>query len=292
MTIVTHYAVKSQTSVVILKHRSFNDLPKHLKTELKHKLLDFIVNPSTATLAANPFSLHLLHFNSTIQYYRRAARDPRDSVRKEEIKAHGGKAGVGEIDLRRLHLTLTSLDQDKVQLNFILGVISSLRVQHDRFYRLVKGIVDPDQRDWLYLRVEEEYARFENQITYFKTSIEDVATRAQRLINSSARMAEEAMKESASVSTIAILTMISPPGTFVAGFLGTNLISGPDWPDSTSKSQTNDTRILISSQGWIYPAVTIPLTLLTFFVWYLWKLYAERLVNKRVAKDKVRDGDV
>lgn len=183
MTIVTHYDVKSQTSVVLLKHRSFNDLPESLKTELRTKLLDFIGNPSTAALAGDPFSLHLLHFNTTIQYYRRAARDPRDSVRKEEIKAHGGKSDIGEIDLRRLHLTLTSLDQDKVQLNFILGVISRLRLQHDRFYKLVKGVADPDERDWLYTRVEEEYDRFENQITYKKTSVEDVATRAQRLLD-------------------------------------------------------------------------------------------------------------
>ncbi|WEW59164.1 hypothetical protein PRK78_004633 [Emydomyces testavorans] len=316
MTIVTHYDVKSQATVILLKYRSFNDLPRPLKIDLKDKLLDFIVNPSTATLATNPFSLHLLHFNSAIQYYRRAARDPRDSVRKEEIKAHGGEADLSEIDLRRLHLTLTSLDQDKVQLNFILGVISSLRVQHDRFYRLVKGVRDPDQHDWLYTRVEEEYARFENQITYFKTSIEDVATRAQRLLDllfnlstrhsthSSARMAEESMKESASMSTIAIVTMIFLPGTFVAvrdeatslliptfaanGFLGTNLVGGPNAPDNKPRG----TRILVSSQWWIFPAVTIPLTLLTLLIWYSWKLYVERMVRRRIMMDKMKHGEV
>ncbi|KAF3479621.1 uncharacterized protein GIQ15_06597 [Arthroderma uncinatum] len=298
MTIVTHYDVKSQSSVILLKHRSFNDLPKSLKDELHDKLVDFILDPSTAALAGNPFALHLLHFNSTIQYYRRAARDPRDSVGKEEIKAHGGKSDLGEIDIRRLHLTLTSLDQDKLQLNFILGVLSRLRLQHDRFYKLVKCTPDPDNRDWLYTRVEEEYDRFENQITYFKTSIENVATRAQRLLDLlfnlstrhsthfSARMAEEAMKESASMSTIAIMTMVFLPGTFVAGFLGTNLVGGPGQSDGGSAGGKNgSTNILLSSQWWIYPAATIPLTLLTFLLWYLWKVYAERMVNKRILKD-------
>ncbi|KAM5429262.1 hypothetical protein McanCB56680_007458 [Microsporum canis] len=303
MTIVTHYDVKSQSSIILLKHRSFNDLPKSLKDELHDKLIDFILDPSTASLAGNPFALHLLHFNSTIQYYRRAARDPRDSVGKEEIKAHGGSSDLGEIDIRRLHLTLTSLDQDKLQLNFILGVLSRLRKQHDQFYRMVKGTPDPDSRDWLYTRVEEEYDRFENQITYFKTSIENVATRAQRLLDLlfnlstrhsthfSARMAEEAMKESASMSTIAIMTMVFLPGTFVAGFLGTNLVSGPGQSDGPSMKNSNTT-IVISSQWWIFPVATIPLTLLTFLLWYLWKVYAERMVNKRILKDIHMQGEV
>ncbi|EZF22454.1 hypothetical protein H112_04656 [Trichophyton rubrum D6] len=304
MTIVTHYDVKSQSSVILLKHRSFNDLPKALKDELHDKLVDFILNPSTAALAGNPFALHLLHFNSTIQYYRRAARDPRDSVRKEEIKAHGGSSGLEEINIQRLHLTLTSLDQDKLQLNFILGVLARLRKQHDQFYRMVKGAPDVDSRDWLYTRVEEEYDRFENQITYFKTSIEDVAARAQRLLDLlfnlstrhsthfSSRMAEEAMKESASMSTIAIMTMVFLPGTFVAGFLGTNLVSGPGQADGSSTKTGNSTTITISSQWWIFPAATIPLTLLTFLLWYLWKVYAERMVNKRILKDKRMQGEV
>ncbi|EFR01093.1 hypothetical protein MGYG_04097 [Nannizzia gypsea CBS 118893] len=260
MTIVTHYDVKSQSSVILLKHRSFNDLPKALKDELDDKLVDFILNPSTAALAGNPFALHLLHFNSTIQYYRRAARDPRDSVRKEEVKAHGGSSDLGEINIQRLHLTLTSLDQDKLQLNFILGVLSRLRKQHDQFYRMVKGTPDPDNRDWLYTRVEEEYDRFENQITYFKTSIEDVATRAQRLLD--------------------------------LGFLGTNLVGGPSQSDGPSGKSGNSTTITMSSQWWIYPAVTIPLTLLTFLFWYLWKVYAERMVNKRILKDKRMQSEV
>lgn len=111
VTVVTRYDAKSQTNLILLKCRSFNDLPGHLKNELTEKFKGLVQQPSTKALASNPLALHLLIFNSTIQYYRRVARDPRDSVRAEEVKAHQGVKELSEIDLRSLHLTLTSLDQ-------------------------------------------------------------------------------------------------------------------------------------------------------------------------------------
>lgn len=187
MTIVTRYDVESDTTVVLLKYRSWNDLPSKLKRELIAKVEELVMQPSTESIASNPFAITLLHFNSTAQWYRRAARDPRDSVRDEEEKAHiqakGTRNEVNAIDVRTLHLTMRNLDQDKVQLTFILGVIDRLRKQHDLFYRLVKKVPAPEDRDWLSLRVDEEYDRLENQITYFRSSIEDVSNRAQRLLD-------------------------------------------------------------------------------------------------------------
>jgi hypothetical protein len=187
MTVVTKYNVASNTTVVLLKYRSFNDLPCKLKCELISKLRELVMEPSTQEVAKSPFAVSLLHFNSTAQWYRRAARDPRDSVRQEEEKAHDmskeKKNEVDAINVRRLHLTMRNLDQDRLQLTFILGVIDRLRKQHDLFYRLVRKTPNPDDRDWLYLRVEEEFDRLDNQLTYFRSSIEDVANRAQRLLD-------------------------------------------------------------------------------------------------------------
>lgn len=78
---------------------------------------------------------------------------------------------------------MRNLDQDKLQLTFILGVIDRLRKQHDLFYRVVRKSHSPDDRDWLFSRVDEEFDRLENQLTYFRSSIEDVSHRAQRLLD-------------------------------------------------------------------------------------------------------------
>ena len=187
ITALTKYNIATHSTLVILKYRSFNDLPDRLKREQVKKLREFVDQTSTAMVASNPFAISLLLFNSSVQWYRRAARDPRDAVRLEEEKAHEnamkGEDEREEIDLRQLHLTIRSLDQDKVQLSFILGVIARLRKQQDIFYSIVYKQPDPVQRDGLYLRVDEEFDRLENQIKYFRSSIEDVSNRAERLLN-------------------------------------------------------------------------------------------------------------
>lgn len=182
MTIVTRYDARSQSTLVLLKYRSFNDLPQRLHEELVDNLQAFVREPTTAALVKNPFITSVMHFNPTIQYFRRAAREPRDTIRDEEARVHGGMDEFARIDLHKLHLTLTSLDQDKIQMSFILGVIARLRIQHETFQTLVEGKAGVPERDWLYFRMEEEFDRFENQIAYFKSSVEDVARRVERLL--------------------------------------------------------------------------------------------------------------
>ena len=187
MTVVSKYDVATESTVVLLKYRSYNDLPTKLECELISKLKELVCQPTTALIAHNPFAVSLLHFNCTAQWYRRAARDPRDSVRHEEDKAHdkseNKKKEVEAINVRRLHLTMRNLDQDKLQLTQIIGTISSLRKQHESFYRFVKKTPAPEDRDRTYLRVEEELDRLDDQLHYLRASIEDVCGRAQRLLD-------------------------------------------------------------------------------------------------------------
>ncbi|PVH94309.1 hypothetical protein DM02DRAFT_693534 [Periconia macrospinosa] len=284
MTIITKYDVASDTTIVLLKYRSFNDLTSKLKRELISKVHELVMQPTTESIASNPFAITLLHFNSTAQWYRRAARDPRDRVRSEEEKAHdqakGNKNEINAINVRRLHLTMRNLDQDKLQLTFILGVIGRL-------------LSMPEDRDWLYLRVDEEFDRLENQITYFRSSIEDVSNRAQRLLDllfnlsgqQNARWSEkvglQAMHESASMRAIAIVSMLFLPGTFVCGILGTNLFSA----EESGSGRNLGTRFKVSSQWWILLATMIPLTGLTFIIWVVWRSRTESQITRNIVEE-------
>ncbi|KAH8594396.1 hypothetical protein B0O99DRAFT_652681 [Bisporella sp. PMI_857] len=268
ITIITRYDVKARKTFVLLKYRSFNDLADVLKQELVEKLEEFIYAPSTKSTIADPFIPSILHFSSTIQYYRRAAREPRDGIRREERKAHN-PATLHEIDLQRVHLNLASLDQDKIQLTFILGVITRLQRQHDEFYRLVMKQPNLEDRPWLWTRVEEEYDRFTNHISYCRDSVVDVAARADRLMNLTfnlnARLtSQQAVSENVSMQVIAIITMLFLPGTFVMGVFGSNFIAGPD-------REHKDTKLLVSSQWWVCVVVVISLTALVMGVWYFWR---------------------
>ncbi|KAL4786736.1 hypothetical protein BJX76DRAFT_365234 [Aspergillus varians] len=293
MTVVTRYDAKTDTTLALLKYRSFNDLPQRLHEELVEKLEAFVRTPNTASLAKNPFILSIIHFNPTIQYYRRAAREPRDTIRVEERQVHGVTGEFTKVDLSKLHLTLASLDQDKIQMNFILGVIMRLRKQHEVFQAVVKRKQNVHDRDWLYFRVEEEFDRFENQMTYFKSSVEDVARRVERLLDllfnmssrvnteSSTKMTKYAMHESASMSTISVVTMLFLPGTFVSTILGTNIITGPNRAEGGSPQ---DLRLLVSSQWWILLVAAVSLTIATFMGWHWMRKRTKRVIEHKMSK--------
>ncbi|KAL2845424.1 hypothetical protein BJY01DRAFT_234943 [Aspergillus pseudoustus] len=293
MTIVTRYDAKTDTTLALLKYRSFNDLPQRLHEELVGNLETFVRAHNTASLAKNPFILSIIHFNPTIQYYRRAAREPRDTTRDEEKRVHSVTGEYARINLHKLHLTLKSLDQDKIQMSFILGVIARLRKQHEIFQALVKGIPNANERDWLYFRVEEEFDRFENQMAYFKSSVEDVARRVERLLDllfnmssrvnteSSTKMTKYAMHESASMSTISVVTMLFLPGTFIASILGTNMFTGPSRGEDDSP---RDLRLLVSSQWWILLAATVSLTIATFIIWHFMRKRSKRTIEHKMSR--------
>lgn len=170
---------------MIFKYRSFNELPTELKRELVQKVKDFVMDQSAQLVAGNPVAPFLSHLFTTLQWYRRAARDPRDNVRREEEKVHEpGRRESKEVDgiVGRLHLSMRSLDQDILQLGFILDVIGRLRKQHDIFYTVIKKKPETSDRDWLYFRVDDELDRLENHIIYMRSLTSDVRKRAQRLL--------------------------------------------------------------------------------------------------------------
>lgn len=281
---MTHYEPQTQKSVVILKYRGFNDLATSLQKELKSRLRQFVEDDNATKGFNNPVGLALFHFGPVIQYYRRGARDPRDTIRKQEEIAHQPRErarGFQEIDIKALHLTLGSLDQNIVQLKFLLDLIKRLRSMHESLntdlaeMRSTQGTYDK----CLSRRVEHELERFESHIAYIRDGQKESARKAHRLMDlefristryqatATTKMAEHAMQDSISMKNIAIVTMIFLPVTAVASVLGTNLVAGPTRPDDGSGSSPGDTQLLWYGQWWILPAVAVPLTLITFWVW-------------------------
>lgn len=72
-------------------------------------------------------------------------------------------------------------------------------------------------------------------------------------------IARDTKADSASMKTIAVLTMIFLPATAVSGFFGMAFFD------------VSDDGVLISSAlVWLFAAVTVPLTVLIFLVWVFW----------------------
>ncbi|KAL8949444.1 MAG: hypothetical protein Q9222_004450 [Ikaeria aurantiellina] len=109
--------------------------------------------------------------------------------------------------------------------------------------------------DQLQILVRRKSADAESTQTYNLLANRDSIT--------SHSIAQEARQDAAAMKTIAVVTMLFFPATFVSSFLGTKLVALTTRPDGK-------TRFVFSDRWWIYPAVAIPLTLLTLLTYIYW----------------------
>ncbi len=101
-----------------------------------------------------------------------------------------------------------------------------------------------------------------------------IAAESTQIAKKSASIAYETRRDSAAMKTIAILTMLYLPATFVCSLFGTNFFAlstnGPGIPVS-----------VVSDLWWMYPATAVPLTLLNLVVWRVWLRWRRNRSNGR-----------
>ena len=96
-----------------------------------------------------------------------------------------------------------------------------------------------------------------------KTNIGIAKTNIE-IANTSREIASATLRDSSSMITIATMTMLFLPGTFVSAILSMAFFNnGTD----TSGQPT----LTVLPQWWIFPVATIPLTLLVFGLWRIWQ---------------------
>ena len=97
------------------------------------------------------------------------------------------------------------------------------------------------------------------------------------IAKASREIAVESKRDSSSMKTIAAVTMLFLPGTFVASLFATPMFQ---WNNVTGD-------LHVASQIWIYWAITIPLTLLTIGMWWVWLRFTtgQEKAQLRMAED-------
>lgn len=88
---------------------------------------------------------------------------------------------------------------------------------------------------------------------------------SQNHSHSATIIARETRKDSSSMKTIAALTMLFLPATFIATVFGMSFFD------------YSDHGILVSGHWWLYVVITVPTTLLIFIIWLAWNPEAEPL---------------
>ncbi|KAF2685942.1 hypothetical protein K458DRAFT_365146 [Lentithecium fluviatile CBS 122367] len=97
--------------------------------------------------------------------------------------------------------------------------------------------------------------RVQSQITFL------LNTAAQNQSNYTATIALETRRDSAAMKTIAVLTILFLPGTFVATLFSMDMFQ---WQPDNGAEPT------VSKMFWVYWIVTAPLTTLVMMIWLLW----------------------
>ena len=95
----------------------------------------------------------------------------------------------------------------------------------------------------------------------------------------SRRLASASKEDSLAMKTLAAVTMVFLPGTFVATLFSMPLF---DWDKPAAASSG-----MVSNKFWIYWVVTIPLTSLTIILWAIWIRTQIRRKVRRAEVDKV-----
>ena len=116
-----------------------------------------------------------------------------------------------------------------------------------------------------------------------KIARESMATAKEsaNMARESAAMAREMRRDSAAMKTIATLTMLYLPATFVSSLFGSNFFA-------LSMQSAGGTTFVVSPLWWILPTVAIPLTLFTIGIWVWWMAYRKKQDHKDSAIAKKR----
>ncbi|KIM38870.1 hypothetical protein M413DRAFT_419836 [Hebeloma cylindrosporum] len=86
----------------------------------------------------------------------------------------------------------------------------------------------------------------------------------------SSRIAVSTQQDSSSMITMAAVTMFFLPGTFVSALFSMVFFD-------TQANGNGSESLLVGSQWWLFPAITIPITILVFVIWLGWRRYRNRM---------------
>ncbi|KAJ3493736.1 hypothetical protein NLJ89_g10950 [Agrocybe chaxingu] len=78
------------------------------------------------------------------------------------------------------------------------------------------------------------------------------------------RISASAQRDSSSMITIAAVTMFFLPGSFVSALFSMVFFNAEN-------KEGGQMRLLVAPQWWLFPAAAVPLTILVFIVWVVWR---------------------
>jgi hypothetical protein len=162
-------------------------------------------------------------------------------IYKEALGPSASSWGFDKVDMRESFDMLISQCDTCIRWTNVYHDRTSLRINLVSIFITQSGMVTDPPRQLFHLANQRE-SKTNTQIA---TSTAEVARQTQR--------------DSASMITIAAVTMLFLPGTFISAIL------------STTFFDYGDDGLHVSTRWWILLATTIPLTIVVFVIWLGWR---------------------
>ncbi|KAF9895331.1 hypothetical protein FE257_000235 [Aspergillus nanangensis] len=243
------------------------DLSNDPKPDHRFNQPQFIRNniPKSQKQRMHPFTWHALLAKSCIHLYDVSVWKLRDLVRPVEQKRdHPTNPSTA---LPQLHDISRHIFHSTETLEVSQNTVRSLIAENQRFQKDYeewngKGhrhILDGVSSLLLYLEREMHSQRARSN---------SLAERLHNEINLAFNLVT--LGENNVLKTLGVVSMVYLPGTFVSGIFGTNFF------DFNAPSENTWTT---SGNFYLYWAVTVPLTVVTFLVWALWHGWAPAMTR-------------
>jgi Mg2+ and Co2+ transporter CorA len=268
-----------------------------ISQHMQHRL-NSIVADSGSLSDFDPFEIHFLLIDSAISSWRHYLVDLSAETDSQYAQLLGiSPSNEGPVDLHRSDRRQELLTLDEKLLNSLLATsatadtLSSLlsawesqtefpQTSDASYTELIRTAFEDQKRDLHLITSQLETLRSKvSGATNVLSSFLELSSgfSLQNLVKQSGKESEEMRKlsermhtlakkntqDAAAVKVLTILTMIYLPITVVSNFFSTSFVNSKTTPDGSGS-------IMVSGDWWILPAVSIPLTFTTIYVWLVW----------------------
>lgn len=258
--------------------------------------LDRYVNGSDDIGHANPFEIHLLLMDTATANWRFFLVALSSEIDEEVAHIAGtSSSDEGPSDLfnanRRQHLIYleekvsTALLVARATVETIEELSRNINMAHDNNYTsrdcaiITAGLTE--QRRTLVstiLRLETMKAKLKASTSLLSSLLEQNSGHALEVLGQESRkenaemrelsermhkLTEKATQDAAAVKVLTIMTLIYLPATVVSNFFSTSFVT-------TASSPGGANHIVVLSDWWIFVVVSVPLTIITLYIWWVW----------------------
>ncbi|KAI9925110.1 hypothetical protein AWENTII_006762 [Aspergillus wentii] len=225
--------------------------------------------PSNSDRKSNPYVWHTAFADQAKEIYNHSVWSMRDLVR--DVEKQRDEPNNPAPEFPKLHDIARHISHANENLEVALHTIDSV-IQEQRTWRVEYAV---DKKKPLWIQNQQRLRFIAKELHSQSTRCRSLSDRMKNEINLafnlvSQKFGRNAQSDSAMMKTIALVSLIYLPATFVSGLFGMNFFN---------LSDDNGQQLWIMSDNfWLYWAITIPLTILTVIIWAIWH-YSDRITS-------------